>query len=139
MSAVLQVRAVREPAPGDAMPFDLVLLSWRERRSPTGVAECVHGDLICLDMPPGITLKHGTRLFIDDCRNIEVIAAEERLAEITGQRLSECERHLMDLGVAYQKEPERLLISRGANLEDFFRQIGATVRHVSEPFEPCTA
>src|SRR6185503_10257420 len=101
-------------------------LSWRERRCPTGVVECVHGDLICLDLPPGTTLKHGTRLFIDDRRNIEVIAAEEQLAEISGSRLSQYERHLMDLDVPYQKEPERLLISRDVNLEDFFRQIGAT-------------
>jgi urease accessory protein len=124
------------PGAGDPIPYDLVLLSWRERWCPQGEFECVHGERILLDLPVGTTLPHGARLFLPDGRNVEVIAAEEHLAEICGPHVHEWTDLLSRRRVPCQREPGRLLIARDAMLEHELRLLGASVRHVSEPFEP---
>lgn len=87
--ARLPVVAARLPIAGDPIPFDLLLLSWRERLNPRGEFQCVHGDCLLLDLPSGTVLAHGARLFLADGRNVEVIAAEEYLAEVSGSDLDE--------------------------------------------------
>jgi urease accessory protein len=138
-AAPLPVAAARMPIAGDPLPFDLLLLSWRERLSPNGEFECVHGDRILLDLPPGMTVGHGTRLFLIDGRNVEVIAAEEYLAEISGPGLEQWAGFLARRGIPCQREPNRLLIRRDTTLEDELHRLGAALRHVSEPFEPETS
>ena len=111
LNASLRVARVGVPSADDPIPYDLVLLSWRERWCPQRQFECVHGDRLVLDLPTGTTLSHGDRLFLPDGRNIEVIAAEEHLAEVCGSPLSNG-RICCRWRVPYQREEGRLHRSR---------------------------
>ena len=136
LSTSLRVATVRAPRADDPIPYDLVLLSWRERSCPQGSFECVHGDVLILDLATGTTLSHGDRLFLPDARNVEVIAAEEHLAEVRGSHLPDWVDFLSGRGVPCQWETDRLLILRDARVEHELRRLGAIIRYVSEPFEP---
>ena len=136
LSTPLRVLAARQAEAGDPMPFDLVILTWQERRRPAGVFECVHGDRILLDLPIGAALAHGMRLVFGDGRNVEIITAEEKLTEITAPDLDACLRRLRQLDIPTQREPSRLLIARDDAIESKLHALGATMRSVSEPFEP---
>ena len=73
----LRVVEARERRPGDRLPFDLAIFYWHERRQPSGVFECVHGDRISIDLPLGVTLVQGMVLILEDGRHVEGIDAEE--------------------------------------------------------------
>jgi len=113
-----------------------VVLAWDERHLRRKVVECVHGDRILVDLPKATILAHGTRLVLEDGRHVEVIAAEEDLAEITGPDLARLAWHLGNRHTPCQVTPDKLLIRRDHVLEDMLQRLGATVRHMSEPFEP---
>ena len=110
-------------------------MSWRERQRGSGQFECFHGDRIEIDPSAG-PLVHGLRLVLDDGRNVDVIAMEEKLLEIMGDDLAALARQLLSAGIAYSAEPRRLLVLREKGTAEFLRRYGATVREVSEPFEP---
>ena len=135
-STPLRVLAARQAEAGDPMPFDLVILTWQERCRPTGIFECVHGDRISLNLPVGAALADRARLIFGDGRNVEVIAAEEKLMEIIVPDLDACLRLLRQLDIPTQREPDRLLIARDDAIEAKLHALGATLRPVSEPFEP---
>jgi len=132
----LRVLVARDAEAGDPTPFDLVILTWQERCRPAGVYECVHGDRILLDLPVGAVLADRMRLVFGDGRNVEVIAAEEKLTEITAPDLDACLRLLRQLDIPSQREPGRLLIAHDDAIESKLRALGATLCPVSEPFEP---
>jgi urease accessory protein len=131
----LRVVEVRKAEPGDRIPFDLVIMFWHERRHPRGVFECVHGDLMLIDLPVEMAVT-GMRLFFTDGRNVEVIAGEEDVTEITAPDLGACLRLLLQAGIPTQSEPDRLRIARNHPIEAKLHALGATLRSLSEPFEP---
>jgi urease accessory protein len=75
---------------------------------------------------------------LDDGRHVEVIAAEEALLEITAPpgRLTEIAWHIGNRHVPAQIEPGRVLVARDHVVREMLLGLGATVREVSEPFEP---
>lgn len=128
-----EARAVR---PSDPPPLDTVVLPWEERVVRRKLLECQGGRQVLIDLAGVERLDHGARLILVDGRQIEVVAAEEALAEASGHMIARLAWHIGNRHAPCQVEPARLLIQRDHVLEDMLRGLGATIRHVQEPFRP---
>ena len=130
-------------------PMDLVVLAHDERRVRRTVLTLVHGDRVALDLPDTVMLRHGTRLVLEGGREVQVIAAEEELLEVSAPdelRLLELAWHLgnrhVPLALSFERSgerliaPPRLLIARDPVLARMLEGLGASLREVIEPFEP---
>ena len=128
------------PPPGERPPpFDVVVLTSNERRVRRTLLPLAGGDRVALDLPEPVTLKHGDRLVLEDGREAEVIAGEERLLEVTAAdpaRLPALAWHIGNRHAPAQVEAGRILIAHDAVLARMLEGLGAAVREVSEPFEP---
>jgi len=92
-----------------------------------------------LDLDGTVTLRDGDALELEDGRMVLVRAEREPLAEITAATTADLSRAAWHLGNRHtpcQLEAGRLLIRRDHVLEDMLSRLGATVRHVSESFDP---
>ena len=94
-----------------------------------------NGFSIQLDLSVTTNLRHGDRLVLDDGRRVEVIAAPEPLLEVTGD-LARLAWHIGNRHAPCRIEAHRLLIQDDPVMADMLRRLGATVRPVTEPFEP---
>lgn len=122
-----------------AVPFDIVVLGYEERHIRRKVLTLQHGDEVLVDLPRAVVLDHGSRLVLEDGRQVEVIAGEEALIEVragSGATLPELAWHLGNRHLPVQIESERLLLGRDHVIEDMLIGLGAKVVHVSEPFHP---
>jgi urease accessory protein len=132
--------AVRLHAPGHGLPVhDLVTLAWADRRVQRAQLVTVHGETFGVALHAPVRLDHGDAFELQDGRVIEVIAAEEPLAELRGPQLALYAWHAGNRHALCQIEPGRLLLRRDPALVQFLRDLGATVRDVSEPFHPAAA
>jgi urease accessory protein len=121
------------------IPFDIVVLAHDERHLRRKVLTLQHGDEVLVDLAEPTRLSHGDRLVLEDGRHAEVIAAEEPLLEITARdahALTVLAWHLGNRHLPAQIEASRILIARDHVIRDMLVGLGATVREVSEPFEP---
>jgi urease accessory protein len=120
------------------VPFDIIVLAHDERHLRRKVLTLQHGDEVLVDLPKPVILVHGDRLVLEDGRHVEVIAAEEALLEVTAPlgRLIEIAWHVGNRHVTAQIEPGRILVARDHVVRDMLLGLGASVRDVSEPFEP---
>lgn len=119
----------------DRTPYDLVVLSYDERILRRRRLLTVHDEGFFVDLPQTTGLDQGDRFELADGRLIEVIAAEEDLLEITGDLPRLC-WHIGNRHTPCQFDGDRILIRQDHVLEAMLRQLGATLRHVSEPFGP---
>ncbi|NND50555.1 MAG: urease accessory protein UreE [Rhizobiales bacterium] len=126
---------VRRARAGDPPPFGKVVLNFDERQLRRKVIECGKGKVL-VDLAKAANLEHGDRLVTDDGRHIEVIAAQEELAEATSADIARLAWHVGNRHTPCQVERHRLLIQRDHVLEDMLRGLGANIRHVCEPFSP---
>ena len=76
------------------------------------------------------------RIITNDGPQYEIIAADEHLLEVTGAALPRLAWHIGNRHTPCQVEAQRLLIKRDHVLKDMLEKLGATVREVSEPFQP---
>ena len=111
-----------------ALDYDARLLR-RKRLTTAG------GEDFLADLPETVSLDHGDRLLLDDGRQIEVIAAPEPLAAITGD-LPRLAWHIGNRHTPCQIEGARLLIRRDPVLEDMLRHLGATLEGIEAAFTP---
>ena len=84
-------------------------------------------------------LGHGDRLVLEDGRHVEVIAAEEALLEVRardGEALMALAWHIGNRHLPAQIEWERILIEHDHVIKDMLLGLGASVKEVSEPFQP---
>jgi len=132
----LKAHEARGARPGDPPPFDSVVLSFDERQLRRKLIECSKGDKVLVDLAEAVNLKHGDRLMLDDGRHVGIVAAVEELAEVTSSDMPRLAWHIGNRHTPCQVEQDRLLILRDHVLEDMMRGLGATIRHVSEPFSP---
>ena len=121
---------------GDPVPFDTIVLAWEERIVRRKLLECLHGWQVLVDLAAATRLDHGIRLILANGRHVEVIAADEPLAEASGSELARLAWHIGNRHASCQVESNRLLIQRDHVLEAMLRGLGATIRHVREPFRP---
>jgi urease accessory protein len=96
----------------------------------------VHDEGFLVSLAEVTSLSHGDAFELEDGKVIEVIAAEEPLAEARGPRLPLLAWHIGNRHTPCQIEDDRLLIRQDHVLEAMLRGLGAEVRHVSEPFVP---
>lgn len=124
---------------GFVVPFDIVVLDHEARHIRRRVIELQHGDEVLVDLAQPVILVHGDRLVLDDGREVEVIAAEEDLLEVCAAdatALMEIAWHLGNRHTRAQIEQDRILVVRDHVLAQMLAGLGATVREISEPFEP---
>jgi urease accessory protein len=120
-------------------PVDRITLSYdeRHRRRLRFVAEA--GTEFLLDLPRTTVLRGGDGLRLEDGRVILVAAAEEPLLEVTAavaEQLARLAWHIGNRHLPAQIAIGRILIREDSVIEDMLQGLGATVRHVNEPFTP---
>jgi urease accessory protein len=125
-----------EPGP---MPFDIVVLTHDERHLRRKLLTLQHGDQLLVDLPEPVMLAHGDRLVLDDGRHAEVVAAEEALLEVRAgdsEALMTIAWHIGNRHLPAQIEAGRILVARDHVIEAMLLGLGASVREISEPFQP---
>lgn len=117
----------------------IVVLDYDLRRRRRIVLYGEHGDEFLLDLPEATVLRDGDWLVLEDGRTVAVKSAPEPLAEISAGDpvvLARLAWHVGNRHLQAAILPGRLLIHRDHVIEEMVRGLGATVRHVDEPFEP---
>jgi urease accessory protein len=120
---------------GPILPYGLVVLGYDQRFLRRKRLVTVHEEGFLVDLPETVNIFEGDCFRLTDGRLIEVISAEEKLLEVTGD-LPRLAWHIGNRHTPCQIEPGRLLIREDHVLEAMLRQLGATVKRVSEPFTP---
>src|SRR5918998_153757 len=109
----------------------------RHRRRRRYTAE--GGLAFLLDLPEAAVLRDGDGLALEGGGYVLVRAAPEPLVEVTAEtpeRLARLAWHLGNRHLPTRIEAGRLLIRDDHVIVDMLRGLGATVRQVSEPFDP---
>ena len=81
-------------------------------------------------------LRGGDRVKAADGREVEIVAAPEKLAHIESAELARVAYHLGNRHVPLQVGRDFLRIAEDHVLEELARKLGARVTHVKAPFEP---
>lgn len=133
------LRAISHAHETAAKPFGSVVLDSSERHLRRKVITTDQGDKVMVDLPRAVLFSDGDVLLLEDGRTIAIIAAREKLYEITpgaNVPLSHLAWHLGNRHLAAQIEPERILIQRDHVIRDMLLGLGATVTEVIERFQP---
>jgi urease accessory protein len=124
--------------PGETA-LDRLVLNYdeRHRRRLRYVAE--GGTTFLLDLPRAVVLRAGDGLRLENGSIVRIEASPEQLIEITAAdtaALIKLAWHIGNRHLPAQLEPERILIREDAVIENMLRGLGATIKHVLEPFTP---
>ncbi len=121
-----------------APPADRVTLSYDERHRRRLRFLAAAGTEFLLDLQRTAVLCDGDGLKLEDGRIILVIAAAEPLLEITADtdQLARLAWHIGNRHLPAQIAPGRILIREDSVIESMLLGLGASVRHVCEPFTP---
>lgn len=121
-------------------PVGVVVLTHDERHLRRKLLHLTNDDVIMLDLKEPVVLDHGDLLMIDGAGGyVEVVAAEEKLLEITARdavHQMQLAWHLGNRHLAAQIDPDRILIERDHVIKAMLEGLGAAVREVVEPFSP---
>jgi urease accessory protein len=136
---MLRATQVLKAGSWQAVPVDRITLSYdeRHRRRLRFLAEA--GTEFLLDLPRTTVLRGGDGLRLEDGRVILVAAAAEPLLEITAADADQLARlawHIGNRHLPAQIATARILIREDSVIEDMLTGLGATLRHVAEPFTP---
>ena len=115
---------------------DSVTLTYDDRFLRRKVLITAHGERFLVDLPQTTSLNHGDAFELDDGRLIGVIAARERLLEVTGPDLARLAWHIGNRHTPCQIAPDRLLIPNDHVLAQMLEKLGAGLRQTVEPFTP---
>lgn len=120
-------------------PIGKVVLPHDLRHLRRKLLHLENGDLVMLDLKEPVLFASGDMLVLEDGELIEIQAADEKLFEIRGQdrmHLIELAWHLGNRHLGVQIEEERMLILRDHVIRPMLEGLGATVKEVTEPFQP---
>jgi urease accessory protein len=135
---MLRATQVLKAGSWQAAPADRITLSYdeRHRRRLRFLADA--GTEFLLDLPRTTVLRGGDGLMLEDGRVILVTAADEPLLEVTAaaDQLARLAWHIGNRHLPAQMAAGRILIREDSVIEDMLTGLGATVRHVAEPFTP---
>jgi urease accessory protein len=98
-----------------------------------------NGLVFLLDLADATVLQHGDGLKLETGGIVEVRAAEESLVEVTAADAGALARlawHLGNRHLPAEIADHRILIRDDHVIVDMLKGLGATVRHVSAPFNP---
>ena len=111
------------------LPFDL-------RQKSRLRARLDNGEEVALILPRGRVLRGGDRVTAADGRELEIVAAPEKLLHIESEALARVAYHLGNRHVPLEIGPGFVRIAEDHVLEEMVRRLGARVSHVEAPFEP---
>jgi urease accessory protein len=111
------------------LPFDL-------RQKSRLRARLESGDEVALILQRGAVMRGGDVVKSQDGRDIEIVAAPEKLLHIEADSLAKVAYHLGNRHVPVQVGEGFLRISEDHVLEEMLHKLGARVSHVEGPFEP---
>ena len=111
------------------LPFEL-------RQKSRLRAKADSGEEIALILPRGRVLRGGDRVTSTDGREVEIVAAPEKLLHIESAELARVAYHLGNRHVPLQVGEGFLRIAEDHVLEEMARKLGARVSNVEAPFEP---
>jgi urease accessory protein len=118
---------------------DRVVLDYDGRHRRRLVMKGEKGTEFLLDLPEAAALRDGDGLLLDDGRIVEVSAAAEPLAEITGTDGAHLLRlgwHLGNRHLPTQILGDRLRIRRDHVIEQMIAGLGGKVTAILAPFDP---
>jgi urease accessory protein len=139
--AKTMIRATRIHAAGKwpEAQADRIVLDYHQRHRRRMAMTTAGGLEFLLDLAQAVPLKDGDGLVLEDGRIIAVDAAPEPLAEITAATPAELLRvawHLGNRHLPTQLLRDRLRIRADAVIEDMVDHLGASVAHITAPFDP---
>ena len=111
------------------LPFEL-------RQKSRLRAKLASGDEIRLMLERGTVMRGGDVVTTTDGRQVEIVAAKEKLLHIESDQLARIAYHLGNRHVPVQVGRDFLRIEADHVLEEMARKLGARVSHVEAPFEP---
>jgi urease accessory protein len=111
------------------LPFEL-------RQKSRLRARLENGEEVALMLPRGRVLRGGDRVTTTDGREVEIVAASEKLLHIESAELARVAYHLGNRHVPLQVGPDFLRIAEDHVLEEMARKLGARVSRIEAPFEP---
>ncbi|MGO4563771.1 urease accessory protein UreE [Rhizobium sp. 2YAF20] len=120
-------------------PIDKVVLPHDLRHLRRKLLHLQNGDMVMLDLKEPVLFANGDLLVLEDGELIEIVAAEEKLFEITPRdriHLTELAWHLGNRHLPAQIEENRILILRDHVIRAMLEGLGAKVAEVAEPFQP---
>ena len=135
----LKATAYRRAESLGDQPFDIVVLDADERHVRRKLLTLQHGEEVLVDFEKPAKLEDGDCLVLEDGRLVKVQAVEEELMEITGgdaRHLLRLAWHIGNRHLAAQIEPGRILIRRDRVIAEMLGHLGASVRDITERFEP---
>lgn len=140
MSSLIRAIEVLPPGkwPGDTA-VDRLVLNYDERHRRRLRYVAAGGTTFLLDLPRAAVLRAGDGLRLEDGRIVSVDALPEQLVEVTATDTAALVRlawHIGNRHVPAQLELQRILIRADAVIENMLRGLGATIKHVVEPFTP---
>jgi len=113
-----------------------LVLPFEQRQKSRLRARLENGDEVALILPRGKVLRGGERVTATDGREVEIVAAPEKLLHIESTELARLAYHLGNRHVPLQVGQGFLRIAEDHVLEEMARKLGARVSHVEAPFEP---
>ena len=113
-----------------------LVLPFEQRQKSRLRARLENGDEVALILPRGKVLRGGDRVTATDGREVEIVAAPEKLLHIESTELARVAYHLGNRHVPLQVGQGFLRIAEDHVLEEMARKLGARVSHVEAPFEP---
>ncbi len=111
------------------LPFEL-------RQKSRLRAKLASGEEIRLMLERGTVMRGGDIVKTTDGRQVEIVAAQEKLLHIESDQLARIAYHLGNRHVPVQVGKDFLRIEADHVLEEMARKLGARVSHVEAPFEP---
>ena len=111
------------------LPFDL-------RQKSRLRAKLHSGEEVALILPRGSIMRGGDRVKTQDGREVEIVAAPEKLLHIEAASLARVAYHLGNRHVPVQVGEGFLRIAEDHVLEEMLHKLGARVSRVQAPFEP---
>jgi len=113
-----------------------LILPFEQRQKSRLRARLENGDEVALILPRGKVLRGGDRVTATDGREVEIVAAPEKLLHIESTELARVAYHLGNRHVPLQVGQGFLRIAEDHVLEEMARKLGARVSRVEAPFEP---
>ena len=98
-----------------------------------------NGDMVMLDLKEAVLFADGDKLRLENGDLVEIVAAREKLFEITGRdrlHLTELAWHLGNRHLPAQIDEARILIQRDHVIRSMLEGLGATVTPVETAFQP---
>jgi len=113
-----------------------LILPFEQRQKSRLRCRLESGEEVALILPRGRVLRGGDRVTATDGREVEIVAAPEKLLHIESAELARVAYHLGNRHVPLQVGPDFLRIAEDHVLEELARKLGARVTRVEAPFEP---